>query len=303
EAFLDVSEQTEDYMGATIMAQMIKARIKEECGERVTCSIGVAPNKLLAKLASEIEKPDGLIVIKPKDIPRLLGLVELRDFCGIGHGIEKRLNMLGIYSVEQLQHFPVSQLVEEFKSYGFWLHSASHGRDQSIVGTDTRKGVKSGPKSIGHSYTFPHDLWDPLEMKRGLLGLAEKVGWRLRRDGFISREVSTYIRYGDFTGVGKIKRFHEATNNGLQLLRIAWSLIEQVRNDTKPIRLLGISAGRLSRGTEQVSLFPQEQKIQTVMSALDQIQTRYGNKAWTRASLLGIEFKERSSGFHFDEWN
>jgi len=304
EAFLDVSEQTEDYMGATIMAQIIKARIKEECGERVTCSIGIAPNKLLAKLASEIEKPDGLIVIKPKDIPRLLELVELGDFCGIGRRIEQRLNMLGIYSVEQLQGFPVSKLVEEFKSYGFWLHDAAHGRDKSLVlADDPRSAIRDQPKSMGHSYTFPRDLWDPLEMKQGLLGLADKVGWRLRRDGFVSRQVSAYIRYGDFTGVGKIKRFHEATNNGLQLLRIAWSLIEQVRNDTKPVRLLGISAGRLSRGTEQVPLFPQEQKIQTVMSALDKIQARYGAKAWTRACLLGVDFKERSSGFHFDQWN
>jgi DNA polymerase IV len=302
EAFLDVTEQTEDYMGATIIAQMIKARLSEECGSRITCSVGIAPNKLLAKLASELEKPDGLIVVKPKDIPRLLELVELRDFCGIGQRVEARLNMLGIYTVEQLQGFPVHLLVKEFKSLGFWLHDAAHGRDNSVLSPLGKKGLEQ-PKSMGHSYTFPKDLWDPLEMRQGLLGLADKVGWRLRRDGFVSRQVSTYVRYGDFTGAGKVKRFHEATNNGLQLLRIAWSLIEQVRDPNKPVRLLGLSAGRLSHGKEQVPLFPKEQKIQTVTSALDKIQAKYGSKGWTRACLLGVEFKERSSGFHFDDWS
>ena len=247
EAFLDVTEQTEDYMGAMIMAQMIKARIKEECGQRVTCSVGIGPNKLIAKLASEIEKPNGLVVIKPKDVPRLLELVELRDFCGIGHRIEKRLNMLGIYSVEQLQRFPVHELVKEFKSYGSWLHNAARGHDESPVGSDARKGVTSKPKSMGHSYTFAKDLWDPLEMKRGLLGLADKVGWRLRRDGYFASQVSAYVRYGDFTGNGKVKRLNEGLSDGLRLFQIAWSLIEQVRDSTKPVRLLGVSAGHLSR--------------------------------------------------------
>ena len=92
-------------------------------------------------------------------------------------------------------------------------------------------------------------------------------------------------------------------SDGLRLFQIAWSLIEQVRDSTKPVRLLGVSAGHLSRGQEQAPLFKQEQKMQTVMRALDKIQARYGNQAWTRASLLGVEFKERSSGFHFDQWN
>lgn len=298
EAFLDVTFAAEDYMGATIMAQMIKARLREECGVRVTCSIGIGPNKLIAKLASELEKPDGLIVVKPGDVSKLLKIVELEDFCGIGPRTRHHLNILGIYTVEQLQRYPLEKLVDEFKSYGFWLHEAAHGRDDSPVCTE-----EAEPKSMGHSYTLPHDIWDPLEMKRNLLGLADKVGWRLRREGYFARELAAYVRYGDFTGTGKIKRFDESTDDGLRLFQIAWSMISQIRDPTKAVRLLGLSAGRLSRGAEQIPLFPKDQKMREVISALDQVQTRYGNHSWTRASLLKAEFKERSSGFHYDGWD
>ncbi len=345
EAFLDVTFAAKDYMGATIMAQMIKARLKEECGERITCSIGIGPNKLIAKLASEFEKPDGLIVVKPKDVPRLLELVELEDICGIGPRIARRLNMLGVYTIKQLQKCPLEKLVNEFKSYGFWLHNAAYGRDDVLVGRDSlparllpgkavktldalssfallRRATEDRPgvcpsethnaltgvtpthlKSMGHSYTLPRDTHDPLEMKRYLLGLADKVGWRLRKDGYVSRQIATYVRYGDFTGTGQIKRFSEPTADGLRLFQVAWSLIKKIRDPTKPVRLLGLSAGRLSRGAEQIPLFPKDQKMRGMISALDQVQARFGNHAWTRASLLNVEFKERSSGFHYDCWN
>ncbi len=300
EAFLDVTHQAHDYMGATLIARMIKARIREECGVRVTCSVGIGPNKLIAKLASEIEKPDGLIVVKPRDVPKLLDSVELSDFCGIGRKIERRLHMLGIYSVEQLRAYPLNDLVSEFKSYGFWLHEAAHGRDDAPI--DVRRATCDEPKSMGHSYTLPSDVWDPLEMKRNLLGLADKVGWRLRREGYFCREIAAYVRYADFTGSGQIKRFSAPISDGLRLFQIAWSLISKFRDPNKPVRLLGLTAGRLTQGPEQIHLFPKDQKMQKVVSALDKIQTRYGNHSWTRASLLKVEFKERSSGFHFDDW-
>lgn len=300
EAFLDVTDQAHDYMAATLMAKMIKARIIEECGIRVTCSVGIGPNKLIAKLASEIEKPDGLIVVKPKDVPKLLDSVELGDFCGIGRRIEQRLHMLGVYTVDQLRNYPLDKLVTEFKSYGFWLHEAAHGRDDSPL--DVRRAGSDKPKSMGHSYTLPSDIWDPLEMKRNLLGLADKVGWRLRREGFFAHQITAYVRYGDFTGNGSVKRFSEPTNDGLRLFQIAWSMIDKFRDPNKPVRLIGLTAGRLSKGPEQIHLFPKDRKMQKVVSVLDKIQTRYGNRSWTRASLLKVEFKERSSGFHFDDW-
>lgn len=298
EAFLDVTNNAQDYLGATLMAQMIKTRIKEKCGKRVTCSIGVAPNKLVAKLASEIEKPDGLIVVRPSDVIELIDSVELENFCGIGPRISRRLTNLGIIAPKQLRNFPLHRLVNEFKSYGYWLHEAAHGRDNTPLFLEDEPA-----KSMGHSYTLPHDVWEPLEMKRNLLGLADKVGWRLRRDNFVAREVSTYVRYGDFTGNGSVKRIHEPTGDGLQLFKIAWSMMRQFRNPHKPVRLLGVTAGRLSDDPEQIPLFPKDKKMREVIHALDKIQTRYGNHSWTRASLLKTKFRARSSGFHYDDWD
>ncbi|MDA1038399.1 MAG: DNA polymerase IV, partial [bacterium] len=111
EGFLDVTDEAEDYLGAVIMAQEIKHRLKEVCGERITASIGISQNKLMAKLASEFVKPDGLTVVKPNDVNDFLGFVELDDFCGIGKRIHHRLNLLNIFNVRELQACPPEKLV------------------------------------------------------------------------------------------------------------------------------------------------------------------------------------------------
>lgn len=295
ESFLDVTESAQDYLGATVMAQMIKTRLREECGERITCSVGVGPNKLVAKLASELEKPDGLIVVRPKDVTKLLDCVELTDFCGIGSRTAAHLERLGVTTVEQLRDFPLHLLVKEFKNYGFWLYDAARGRDDSPVVEG-----EEDPKSVGHSYTLPRDAWDAFEVKHYLLGLCDKVAWRLRRDSFAARGVTAYIRYGDFSGQAQQHRFREATADGLTLFRIAWGMIRLWLDPTKPVRLVGIAAGMLSKGPEQPGLFPKDQKLLSLTSALDAIQRRYGQNGWTRASLLRTSFKARASGFAYD---
>jgi DNA polymerase-4 len=231
--------------------------------------------------------------------------MKLTDLCGIGPQIGRRLNELGIMNFKQLREFPIMELVDEFSaggksgsvvdSLGFWLHEAAFGRDASALCTE-----EEDPKSVGHSYTLPKDTFDVILMRRYLLGMSEKVAWRLRRDRFVAQAISTFVRYGDFSGNGKQHVFAEPTADGFQLFQIAWRLLESVRDRRKPVRLLGISASHLSHRSAPISLFRKEQKNLSILSALDKIQHRYGSKSWTRAYLLPIVFKDRASGLSYD---
>ncbi len=293
ESYLDVTHAARDYFGAMMLAQTIRARLAEECGERITASVGIGPNKLIAKLAAGSHKPNGLTVVRPEAVLDFVGSCELEDISGIGRRTQEHLADLGIFTVEQLRRYPRELLVQEFKSWGWWLHEAAFGRDDSPVASS-----EAAPKSVGHSYTMPRDLDDPRDIKRQLLALADKVAWRLRRDGLVARSVSAYVRFGDLGGFGREHRFAEPTSDGAKLAEIGWSLI---KNDLDhPVRLIGITASQLCTGAEARSLFKKEQRLLSATSALDKIQSRYGSGSWTRASLLGVEFKTRSSGWHYD---
>jgi len=302
ESFLDITDAARDYLGAIVIAQSIKLRLREECGECITASVGIAPNKPMAKLASERMKPDGLVVAPPDRVLELLDASELQDLCGIGPRIAQRLNAMGVFSFKQLREHSLESLTAKFNSYGIWLHAVARG-----LGDD---GVKSEPvdqKSYGHSYTLPRDTTDPRVIERYLLIQCEKVAWRLRRDGFAARCITAYVRFGDFSSNGKQRRVSEPINDGLRLFEIARTLISDraAPQDTaprllKPIRLVGVSASELTRGNEQPSLFKKERKMSSVLSALDALQTRYGDQAWTRASILRTNVLARTSGFRYD---
>ncbi|MBI4435498.1 DNA polymerase IV [Candidatus Uhrbacteria bacterium] len=310
ESFLDITEEAEDYFGATCMAQAIRSRLYEELGEHITASIGIAPNKLMAKLACETVKPNGLTVVRPHEILDLLDRSELEDLCGIGPRIKERLNALGIANFKQLREFPRENLEREFHSYGTWLHEAALGRVASApllfkegLGVVTSQ---QEAKSYGHSYTLPQNTSDPRVLKRYLFGLADKVGWRMRRDGVVARRVTAFVRFGDpstslgtgFSSHGEQRTFQEPTADGMHLFQIAWKILEPI--SLVDVRLVGLSTSILSGDPTQPSLFKKERNMTSVLSALDELQHRYGSGIWKRGATLQTEFKSRSSGFHFD---
>ena len=293
ESFLDVTAQAEDYMGAIILAQHIRARLKEVCGEHISVSIGVGPNKLIAKLGSGSEKPNGLTVVYPHQVLEFMDKQDLSEIYGIGRRILKRLHSLGIETVTELRMTSLSKLVKEFKSYGVWLYRASRGDGDIIVNPDPE-----APKSIGHSYTFPHDLESKTDIRRALLTLADKVAFRMRRDGFSATAVSVRLRYSDLSSRVFQKRFNEREINGKTLMEIAWRLCEPYAN--APIRLVGISAHRLSTELPEQDLFSTKHRELSFLGALDKIQNKFGKHAWRRASLMNTWLKARSSGWHYD---
>ncbi|MBI4257008.1 DNA polymerase IV [Candidatus Uhrbacteria bacterium] len=297
ESFLDITEEAEDYFGATCMAQAIRSRLREELGEHITASIGIAPNKLMAKLASETVKPNGLTVVRPHEVLNLLDRCELNDLCGIGSRIKERLNALGISNFKQLREFPLKNLKAEFHSYGAWLHEAAWGREIASLPTVARNDSNQ-PKSYGHSYTLPQNTSDPRVLKHYLFGLADKVGWRMRRDGVTARRVTAFVRFGDFTSHGEQRTFHEPTADGIRLFQMAWNILKPIC--LLDVRLIGLSTSLLCHGSTQPSLFKKERNMTSILSALDKLQSRYGSGVWKRGATLQAEFKSRSSGFHFD---
>ena len=299
ESFLDITETAQDYLGAACIALSIRDRLQQELGSCITASIGIGPNRLIAKCSSEQVKPNGLTVTPPEHVLALLDQSRLQDLCGIGPRIERRLHNLGIFSFKDLREFPLHLLVDEFKSYGFWLHEASHGREIPTR-PSFHHATQDYPKSYGHSYTLPHDTDDPKEMQRYLLGLCDRVAWRLRRDKKQAKRISLCIRYHDFSSVGQQRLLREPLWDGLTLFKTAWRLFDTWRDDTKKVRLIGISVSSLFPSLETSSLFKKDRQKKSLQYALDSLQTRYGQNAWTRASLLNVRLKERSSGFHFD---
>lgn len=137
-------------------------------------------------------------------------------------------------------------------------------------------------------------------MQRCLLDLCDRVAWRMRRDKVSAQGIHAYIRYGDFSHMGQQRLLREPMANGLHLFKTAWKLIETWRDCMKSVRLLGITVSRLLPAPEQTPLFHKERKMLTLQKTLDVLQHRYGTGVWTRASLLSVNFKNRSSGFHFD---
>lgn len=301
ESFLDVTEVAGDYLGATCTALAIRERLREQCGERITASIGIGPSKLVAKLAGESVKPNGLTAVQPHEVLAFMDTCALQDLCGIGPRIERRLNSLGIINFAQLRAFPRDQLENEFGRYGLWLHEAAYGRESAVVLSSIQKtNADDAPKSVGHSYTLARDTNDPREVKRYLLLLCDKVAWRLRRDGLMARRVKAYVRFGNFSGSGQQRIFQTYTADGLTLFANAWRIIRDLTDFTVPIRLVGISASELCRGTPHPPLFLKERKLLRLTSALDRLQHRYGSGVWNRTTVLHTNIKPRSSGFHFD---
>ncbi len=287
EAFLDVTYSLRYiYNAPERIAYLLKARIKESFG--LTCSIGIAPNKLLAKLAGEMRKPDGLTVIRPEDVSRVMENLPVKDLCGIGGRMERRLNMLGIYTCGQLGRFPVKILHEKFGIIGERLAQMGKGIDESpVVPAEEENEVKS----VGHSMTLRQDLSDRADILKYLLQLSEMVGRRARRYSVSGKTVSLYIRFADYlTSFGKQKTLQRHINQSDDIYRAVISILDSVEL-SQPVRLLGVRLSNLNYHTEQLSLFEEERRKALVTKAMDTINDKFGDFSILFAGLLKNEEK------------
>jgi len=254
EAFLDVEGSRRLHGTGPEIAREIRTRVKADTG--LTASVGVATTKLLAKLASDLSKPDGLLVVEPGTELELLHPLPVRRLWGVGPATERKLTELGVTTVGELAALPADTLVRVLgRSAGHHLHALAWNRDERAVVADQEV------KSIGHEETFPSDLHDHAALDHRLVGLSDGVASRLRAAGMAARTVQLKVRFGDFTTITRSRTLAEPTDLAADLRKVASELLHTL--DVAPgVRLLGVSGQQLARrvatGGDQGTLFADE---------------------------------------------
>jgi DNA polymerase-4 len=229
EAFLDISEINKS---SEEIAQEIKKRIMEETG--LTCSIGIASNKLLAKIASDMQKPDGLTIIAEKDIEERIWPLPVRKLWGVGPKTEASLKHIGINTIGELALMSVDRLVETYgQSYGHYLHEASRGIDESPLVTHWE------PKSVSRETTFQTDTNNWQTIAKTIAELAEQVVDDIKQKGYKGRTVTLKVRFSDFKTYTRAKTLNEPTDSIEDIRKTAFGCLKRIELKMK-VRLIGV---------------------------------------------------------------
>ena len=228
--------------GGRVLARLIQKSIFEATG--LSCSIGVAPNKLLAKMASEFDKPNGISIVHESDVQTLIWPLPCRKINGIGPKADAKLKSHGIATIGELAAGPRDWLVANFgKSYGAWLHEAAHGRDERPVVTE------SEPVSMSRETTFERDLHavhDRAILSAIFTQLAEQVAGDLQRKGYAGKTIGIKLRFDDFRIVTRDQTISEHTSDARRIRQVAGQCLKRV-DLSRRLRLLGVRVGSLAR--------------------------------------------------------
>lgn len=279
EAFIDVT----GVKNPLRTAKEIKDHIKKNFHTPLT--IGIGPSRVIAKMACEISKPDGLLEIKEDEILEKLGGLEVDEIPGIGERSGEALRSIGVRTIADLWKVDEDLLLRIFGIRGKWFKDLAMGKDAGFFTL-----LENGPplKSIGHSETFSRDIIDEEEIKNYTLYLCEKVGRRLRKHNLMGYGISVYIRYYDFTGNGISRKFEKPIFTTAEIYKRAISLLEHIR-EVKPARLIGVSVFAVVPMKMQLSIFYDDQRQARLEMALDKINDIYGDFTVRRARLAGMQ--------------
>ncbi len=272
EAFLDLTGCERLWGSAVSAGEALQARIRDEL--RLTASVGVAPNKFLAKLASDLEKPAGLTVIEEADIDTVLPPLPIERLWGVGKVTAERLQTRGVKTIGDLRAWSVRELERVFGKSGEHFWRLARGLDERDVVPDSRA------KSISQERTFAVDVDDPELVREVLRGQVDDVAGRLRRSGFKARTVALKIRYGRFETITRSLTLKAPSAGTVELREAAFLLYARwVRQGFRPVRLIGMGAAQfVEPGDEQLGLFTEPEKVRNerVDEALDALQDRFG---------------------------
>lgn len=278
EAFVDITG-TKDPLQ---LAKDVKFYIKRTF--KVPLTIGIGPSRVIAKMACEISKPDGLMEIKAEEILQKLGHLEVDEIPGIGERTGTALKNMGIRTIRDLWVIDEDTLIRRFGIRGKWYKEMAMGKDAGFF-TLLEQGLPL--KSIGHSETFPRDIVDPEEIKTYTLYLSEKVGRRLRKHELMGYGIWVYLRYSDFTGNSISRRFNKPFFTTSEIYRRAIMLLQKII-EGKPIRLIGVAVFGLKPLKPQLSLFTEDLRDAKLDFTLDRINDIYGDFTVRRARLAGL---------------
>ena len=294
EAFITIAGLDRIYQSAFELGKKIKAKIVKETG--LTCSIGIAPTKILAKLASGMNKPDGLTIIEPDKIEEMVYPLPVQKLWGIGDATAKILEKLPVITIGDLARFPEDKLKKMFGKNGPAMAQAAAGKLDSPVLSLNELPME---KSVGHEHTFWTDTDDLEQIRAQLLLLLQRVGRRMRKKKLRGRTITLKLRYDNFQTLTHRTSFNCYSNNEVELFRAAEELLRHIYEKGRKIRLIGVSMSNLiEKNISRLELpFPDElQRIksdQKLLPAVDKIKDSFGENAIWRASSF-ILFDKRS---------
>lgn len=276
EAFLDMTGTEMLYGGVLAAAKLVKERIKRETG--LTGSVGLAPNKFLAKMASDLQKPDGLTVISHEKAREFIAPLPVTKIFGIGKGAAEQLRLFGVTTIGQLAQVELSVLQKVFGKN-------AQAVQQLAIGIDDRPVVASREaKSIGREHTYERDITSYEECKQALLSLSGEVGYRVRRQDCLGHTLTLKVKYADFT----LKTHSYSTDRDIScdedIYELACELLEKVALG-KGIRLLGISLSNLEKGSGFGLAFEEELKLKQRNAAVDDLKKRFGEDIISRGKV------------------
>ncbi len=277
EAFLDVTGSRALFGDGETIGRRIKDEVKAVVG--LTISVGVATTKLVAKVASDLQKPDGLVVVQPGDEAAFLAPLGISRLWGVGEKSAIALREYGVRTIGDLAALPADLLVRRFGKHGGSLAHRAKGIDDDPVGD------RDAAKSIGHEHTFDVDTADREIIERTLLGMAEGVAGRLRDSGVRATTITVKIRDTTFRTITRQRTLPDPTDLTEPIFRTALELARPEVRGVR-IRLLGVTASGLGE-REQLSLFADDARKRQVTAAADEVRHRFGERAITRARLVG----------------
>jgi DNA polymerase IV len=283
EAFLDVTGSGRLFGRPEETARKIKEAVVREIG--LTVSAGIAPSKFVAKIASDMEKPDGLTVVPAECVTEFLNPLPVSKMWGVGKVTQEALRKLNIWSFRDLSRTPVEILELEFGKYGSKMHQLSMGMDDRAVepGHDA--------KSIGHEETFSEDITEADLARKELLALATRVARRMRQEWLRGRTVTLKVKYSDFALITRSATLPASTDDALEIYSAVCSLLKKTAVGKRPVRLLGISMSQLVNAEMegQLSLFLEDEasrKKRKLNTALDSICGKFGDKVIRPGTLV-----------------
>ena len=289
EAFLDVSGAVRRLGSPQQIAADIRARVQDEQG--VTCSVGVATTKFMAKLASGLAKPDGLLVVPADDVLEVLHPLPVGALWGVGERTEETLHRFGLRTVGDIAHTPLDTLRRALgDAVGTQLFELAWGRD------GRRVVPEQSERSIGAEETFAHDVDDPVVVHRELLRLSERTAARLRSAGLVGRTVSIKVRFADFTTITRARTLRQSTDVAREVYATARSLFDALGLQRARLRLVGVRVeglGPVERAERQLRLGEPELGWRDAERAVDRASARFGAGSVRPASLVDPDTPRR----------